>query len=502
MDARMDQPATSSTTAAGAAGLPLCVDLDGTLIRSDTLVEGIGHLLGDWRSWPGLAAAFLRGKAGLKQHVAAEAGIDAALLPYDERVIALIREAKAAGREVALVTAADRRIADAVAAHLGLFDVVLASDGATNLKGDAKGAALVARYGAKGFAYAGNDGSDLAVWRHAGAAVVVNAPAVLAEQVRREMPVEAELPRPGGTARALVKALRPYQWVKNLLIFVPLVTAHALADLVAWRQALLAMLAFSLVASAIYIVNDISDLDSDRRHARKRRRPFASGAAPIHAAFALAPALGLVGFLLGIAAGILPVLLLYALISVSYSMRLKQLPLVDMFILATLYTIRLYAGGEATGYHVSLWLLAFSSFLFLALAAVKRAAEILPLEKQGGAGPSSLSRRGYTAEDGPFILVLGVASSFVSTLVLALYVQNDWFYREKEWSAQIMYLIVPLLLFWQCRLWLSTTRGKMDDDPMIFAAKDYVSRLTAICLFIVFVLADGSALRLLRRLFE
>ncbi|MBL8705859.1 MAG: UbiA family prenyltransferase [Rhodospirillales bacterium] len=501
----MDQPATRSTAgpgaAAGAAGLPLCVDLDGTLIRSDTLVEGIGHLLGDWRSWPGLALAFSRGKAGLKQHVAAAAGIDAALLPYDERVIALIRDARTAGREVALVTAADRRIADAVATHLGLFDVVLASDGATNLKGNAKGAALVARYGAKGFAYAGNDGSDLAVWRHAGAAVVVNAPSTLAEQVRRDLPVEAVLPRAGGTTRALVKALRPYQWVKNLLIFVPLVTAHALADLVAWRQAFLAMLAFSLVASSIYIVNDISDLDSDRRHARKRRRPFASGAAPIHAAFALAPALGLAGLALGIAAGILPVLLLYAVISVSYSMRLKQLPLVDMFILATLYTIRLYAGGEATGYHVSLWLLAFSSFLFLSLAAVKRAAEILPLAKQGGGGPSSLSRRGYTAEDGPFILVMGVASSFVATLVLALFVQSDWS-KGPEWSGQFMYFLVPLLLFWQCRLWLATTRGHMDDDPILYAARDWVSQAIAVCMFAVFVVADGSALRLLRRLFE
>lgn len=493
MDARIDQTSTTR--------LPLCVDLDGTLIRSDTLVEGIGHLLGDWRSWPGLALAFLKGKAGLKQHVAAEAGIDAALLPYDERVIALIRDAKATGREVALVTAADRKIADAVAAHLGLFDTVLASDGATNLKGDAKGQALAQRYGAKGFVYAGNDSSDLAVWRHAGGAVVVNASAALAEAVGRELPVEAVLPRAGGTARALIKALRPYQWVKNLLIFVPMVTAHALADVVAWRQAFLAMLAFSLVASSIYIVNDISDLDSDRRHARKRKRPFASGAAPIHAAFVLAPALGLAGLGLGVAAGILPVLLLYAIVSISYSMRLKQLPLVDMFILATLYTIRLYAGGEATGYRVSLWLLAFSSFLFLALAAVKRAAEILPLAKQHGGGPSSLSRRGYTADDGPFILVMGLASSFVSTLVLALYVQNDWSARETQWSAQFMYFVVPLVLFWQCRLWLSTTRGKMDDDPILFAAKDYVSRLVAVAVFVVFVIADGSLLRLIKRLF-
>jgi len=208
----------------------------------------------------------------------------------------------------------------------------------------------------------------------------------------------------------------------------------------------------------------------------------------------------LVGTLLGIAAGVLPVLLLYGALSISYSMRLKQLPLVDMFVLATLYTIRLYAGGMATGYHVSLWLLAFSSFLFLGLAAVKRAAEILPLAKAGN-GPTSLSRRGYTAEDGPFVLVMGVAASFVSTLVLALYVQSDWA-RGGAGSSNLVWLLVPLLLFWQCRLWLATTRGHMDDDPIIYAARDWVSRAIGLAVFVVFVIADGSAIRLVRRLFD
>jgi 4-hydroxybenzoate polyprenyltransferase/phosphoserine phosphatase len=501
----MDRPLTKNPPASapvdaamGGRKPPLCVDLDGTLIRSDTLVEGIGQLLGDWRSWIHLPRRLAGGRAALKRHVAETVAIDASLLPYDERVLDLIRAARAEGREVALVTAADRRIADAVAGHLGLFDVVLASDGAVNLKGKAKADALVARYGEKGFVYAGNDSSDLAIWRRAAAAVVVNAPATVVERAMRAVPVDAVLHHPGGTARALLRAARPYQWVKNLLVFVPIVTAHALSDLSAWKMAILAALAFSLVASAIYVINDISDLDADRRHPRKRKRPFASGAAPIRTAILMPPVLLLAGCALALGAGVLPLLLLYGVVSIAYSMWLKQYPLVDLFVLAGLYTIRLYAGGEASGYHVSAWLLAFSSFFFLGLASVKRAAEILPLAK--AVGPkASVSRRGYTARDGDFILMIGIAASFVGTLVLALYVQSDWAHSPQG-SAGLVWLVVPLLLFWQCRLWLATTRGEMDDDPIIFAARDWVSRLVGACVFVVFVVADGSAFRLLRRL--
>lgn len=498
----MDQPQANASIADLAAdrrGLPLCVDLDGTLIRSDTLVEGIGQLVGRWQSWAGLGAALLRGRAALKRQVAETASLDAALLPYEERVLDLILDARRAGRRVVLVTAADQRIARAVADHLELFDEVMASDGTRNLKGAAKGKALAERFGEKGFIYAGNDSSDLSVWRHAAAAILVNASPSLAERARRVLPVEAVLPRSGGAAKAMVKALRPYQWVKNLLVFVPIVTAHALGDWDAWGRAALAAMAFSLVASSIYIVNDLSDLDSDRRHARKRRRPFASGAAPIQAAFVLVPVLLVLGGLLGTAAGVVPVLIAYAAVSLGYSMWLKQYPLVDMFALAVLYTIRLYAGGEATGYAVSLWLLAFSSFFFLGLAAVKRAAEILPLAN-AGEGKSSLTRRGYVAGDGPFVLTMGTASSFIATMVLALYVQSDW-QGGSDASAKFFWLVIPLILFWQCRLWLATTRGQMDDDPIIFAAKDWVSRIVGACIFVVFVIADGSLARLLRGLF-
>lgn len=494
----MDQPLADDQppTARASRQPPLCVDLDGTLIRSDTLVEGIGRLLGDYRSWPAVPLALLGGRAALKRYVAEAAAVDAALLPYDARVLDLIRKAREEGREVVLVTAADRRIAEAVAAHIGLFDLVLASDGTVNLKGAAKADTLVARFGEKGFVYAGNDASDLKIWRRAAAAIVVNAPPGLLARARRQAPVEAVVDRPSGAAVALLRAARPYQWVKNLLVFVPIVTAHAIADLAAWGSAVLAALAFSLVASGIYVINDLSDLDADRRHPRKRHRPLASGAAPIRAALAMPPALLLAGGALALGAGVLPLVALYAAVSIGYSMWLKRFPLIDMFVLAGLYTIRLYAGGEATGYHVSAWLLGFSSFFFLGLAAVKRAAEILPLARRGDED-AAVNRRGYTARDGDFIVIMGIAASFVGTLVLALYVQSDWAHAPQS-AAGLMWLVVPLLLFWQCRLWLATLRGEMDDDPIIYAARDWVSRLVGLCVFVVFVVADGSAYRLLR----
>jgi 4-hydroxybenzoate polyprenyltransferase len=208
------------------------------------------------------------------------------------------------------------------------------------------------------------------------------------------------------------------------------------------------------------------------------------------------PALLLAGGALALGAGVLPLVALYAAVSIGYSMWLKRFPLVDMFVLAGLYTIRLYAGGEATGYHVSAWLLGFSSFFFLGLAAVKRAAEILPLARRGDED-AAVNRRGYTARDGDFIVIMGIAASFVGTLVLALYVQSDWAHAPQS-AAGLMWLVVPLLLFWQCRLWLATLRGEMDDDPIIYAARDWVSRLVGLCVFVVFVVADGSAYRLLR----
>jgi 4-hydroxybenzoate polyprenyltransferase len=278
--------------------------------------------------------------------------------------------------------------------------------------------------------------------------------------------------------------MRPHQWLKNLLVFVPLLTARAITDLAGWGEALTMFVAFCCTASGIYLLNDLFDLAADRQHPKKSQRPFASGDLPLHMGLIVAPLLMLTGFVFGAAVSVLPVLLLYAAVSCAYSLWLKSYPLVDVFVLAALYGMRLLAGGIATGYHVSLWLFAFSSFLFLGLAIVKRVAELktLPLGAQRQA-----AGRGYHAEDLPILQLMGVASSFVASLVLALYVQSELTLPGNR-EPTLSWVIVPLVLFWECRIWFATSRGRMNDDPIVFAARDWVSWVIASCCFGVVLL--------------
>ena len=469
--------------------LPLCVDLDGTLIRSDMLEEGIAAAAGD----PRLLAAMLRlagGRAAFKQRIAALAEKDPALLPYNEPLLALLRAHHAAGRQLVLATAADRAVAERIADHLGLFDAVIASDGANNMKGRAKAAALVERFGPKGFAYAGNSASDLPIWREAGSAIVVNAPRAVAARARAAAPVEHEIDNRAG-AMALLRAMRPHQWVKNLLVFLPILTAHAVGDLSAWTQAGLAFAALCLTASAIYIINDILDVAADRAHPHKRNRPFARGAARLSHGVLLSGALLCGGLALGLAAGALWVVAVYAAMSVAYSVRLKQLPLVDVFMLAGLYVIRIVAGGEATGHRLSLWLMGFSSFLFLGLALLKRVEELMAAG-QGGQG-GQIARRGYSPADVPILTAFGCGAAFSATLVLALFVQSEATAALYA-SPGLLWGSVPLMLFWQCRMWLSASRGYMHHDPIVYAARDRVSWAVGLALVVVLAAAKSTTL--------
>jgi 4-hydroxybenzoate polyprenyltransferase len=392
-----------------------------------------------------------------------------------------------------LVTAADRAVAEPIAAHLGLFDVVLASDGKSNLKGRAKAEALSARYGRKGFVYAGNARSDLEVWQEAAAAILVDTPGSVAAQARTLGPVEAEFAGGEPAGRAALRAMRPHQWVKNLLVFIPIVTAHDLGDAHAWLAAIAMFVAFCAVASAIYIINDLTDLTADRRHPRKRLRPFASGALDPLRGLAMAAMLGGVGVVLSLLDGTFLVIAAYAAASLSYSLALKQQPLVDVFLLAGLYTIRLFGGGVATGHTLSLWLLGFSVFLFLGLALLKRVEELrMQALKDAEAAASgkivAASRRGYLPADAAILQVFGCAASFASSVLLALFVQREAT-ADLYASPGILWGIVPLMLFWQCRLWLSTARGYMHDDPIIYASRDWVSWIVGGCVLALLLLA-------------
>ncbi len=457
--------------------LPLAVDLDGTLVRSDTLVDSLAAGLRNWRILRALLGVF-KSRAMMKRQVAELEPVDAASLPYNEAFLDYLKAEKASGRTLVLATAADRSTADAVQAHLGLFDAVLASDGVHNLKGDKKATALADMFGERGFVYAGNDASDLKVWRRAHAAVVV-AGAALAARAANAAPVERIFPPAGSKLRGMLKAMRPYQWVKNLLVLVPLATAHALGDVSGWISAGWAFAAFCATASAIYIINDLSDLKADRQHHRKRRRPFASGVLSAPTGLAMTFTLLVAGAFCAVQSGAAIWVALYGISSLSYSLFLKEFPLVDIFVLAGLYTLRLFAGGEATGHPVSLWLLGFSSFFFLSLALVKRVSEMMTKAQQG---KSKAARRGYGVEDAAILQLMGVASAFTAIVILALFVQDETV-SQRYSSPMFLWCIVPLMLFWLCRIWLSTARGYMHDDPIVYAAKDWVSWLVSIGVF-------------------
>jgi 4-hydroxybenzoate polyprenyltransferase/phosphoserine phosphatase len=452
--------------------LPLVVDLDGTLVLVDTLHEAlIAQVTADPLMAFRLPGWLREGKAQLKERVTRGWRFDPARLPYNTALLAYLETERAHGRKVVLCTATHRSVAGAIAAHLGLFDEVIATEGKDNLRGRRKAEELVRRFGKDGFVYAGNDRHDEPVWEQAAGAIVVNADSGLQRRASSRFRVLHNFPRQGSRLTAALKGIRPYQWVKNLICFVPLLAATDLLNVSAWGAAVLLFLGFCLTASSIYLLNDLSDIEADRAHIRKSHRPLASGALQAKEALLIAAALLLAGLGLAAAAGALTLVAAYAVVSFAYSAWLKEKPLVDVFVLAFLYTIRLFAGGVATGHPVSLWLLGFSSFLFLSLALVKRVSE---LQRQEGGGRRMLARRGYMPDDAAILQMFGCASTFASSIVLSLYVQSDVAERAYP-QSEYLWAAIPLLLFWQCRLWLSTARGWMHDDPIVFAARDWVS---------------------------
>jgi len=478
--------ASAAVEAGGAPQMvPLCVDLDGTLVNTNTLYESLLALSGNIKTLLSMPTWLMVGKSKFKHELARHADINPAFLPYNEQLLVYLRQQKQAGRRLILCTAADRNLAEAVNMHLGLFSEVFASHEGCNLRGAEKARVLVERFGSRAFSYAGNDDTDLAVWREAKSAILVNASSKVSQAAAGLVPVELSINAARSWGRALVQALRPQQWVKNLLVFVPIITANAIGQLGNWLSATVLFVAFSAVASSIYLLNDLTDLSADRQHPRKKTRPFASGALPITCGLVFMPVLFLLGIVVSIFTGAGIVVLLYVIIAIAYSAWLKEWPLVDLFALASCYTLRLYAGGEATGHQVSPWLFVFSSFLFFALASVKRVSELM-LTRQNET--EAVARRGYIKEDVQIVQLMGVSASFGSAIVLAFYAQSPEITARYP-HPRLLWSLVPLILFWQCRIWLATARGFMHDDPIVYAANDWVTRVIVVCLVLVFVLA-------------
>lgn len=465
---------------------PLCVDLDQTLLRTDLLYESLFALLKRNPLFAfALPAWLLRGKAHLKHQIAARVEIDPATLPYNQPFLDFLNAQHECGRRLILATASNRRLAQPIADHLGLFQTVIASDARTNLSGDAKLEGLRSIIGKEEFDYAANARVDLAIWRHARRAILVNPESKVKGEANRILPVERVFEdRPRRTLTVL-RAMRVHHWVKNLLIFVPLVATHALLDLNLLGQAALAFLAFGLCASSVYLLNDLLDLPADRRHPTKRLRPLASGTLPIREGILLIPALlaSAVALALLLPPLFLGVLGAYYATTLAYSFRLKREPTLDVLVLAGLYTVRVIAGGAAIGVIPSFWLLAFSMFLFLSLAVVKRYAELLAAD-----GGEPVEGRDYRPADLAALSALGAASGLMAVLVLALYVNSEAvtvLYKRPE----LIWLLCPLLLYWMARVWLLTGRGEMHEDPVLFAIRDRVSHTLVLLAGIILWLA-------------
>lgn len=457
---------------ASALGRPLCVDLDGTLIGTDTLWEGLVLLLRR-KPWLAVLVPFwlLGGRARFKRAVAGHATLDPASLPYREELLASLREAKLRGRKVVLATAADRKIAESIASHVGVFDEVFSSDGAENLKAGRKRDRLARAFGEGGFDYIGDSYADLAIFESAARGFLVNSTRRVAALAKRSGKVLVLSHRPSVLV-ATLKQLRMHQWAKNALVVLPLVLSPTLPDANTILRGLLAALAFSLCASAGYVFNDLLDLEADRVHETKKNRPFASGALPVVFGPGLFVGLLTASFAMSLAwlpPGFTLMLALYFVGTLTYSLHLKKRLLLDVLVLAGLYTHRILSGGIATNVPISAWLLGFSMFFFLSLAFAKRYVELLPLA-QG----AKIRNRNYYKTDLQIVASMGSASGYLAALVFSLYVESGA-HRGAYREPVLLWLVVPVLLYWISRVWILTGRGEMQDDPVKFALKDRIS---------------------------
>jgi len=474
-----------------AVGHVLVVDLDGTLTPSDSLIEGVLHVL---RERPAALLAFLpallRGRAAFKRAVFDAAALPPDLLPYRDDLLAFLRERREQGQRIVLATAADERIAQGVARHLNLFDDVLATRPGLNLKGEAKLAEILQRVGPD-FIYAGDSRADLAVWRGSRGAILVGPGRKYRQALDGQVPVVHEFgPESGPGLGAWARALRLHQWLKNVLVFVPLLTGDTGFGMAAVLASMAAFLAFSLLASATYLVNDLLDLPSDRAHPRKKSRPMASGCisipqAGLMALLCLAAAFGLA---VQLPAMFGLVLLTYWVITTAYSVAIKRYVLLDVLTLAVLYTTRIVAGAAVLAIALSPWLLAFSATVFMSLALVKRCSELVAMDQQGRSGARG---RDYQVADLPVLQSLGTAAAMSSVVVFGLFISQPSTLARYA-HPDLLWLVALALAYWLARLWIKTGRGEMHDDPLVYTLTDRGCRLTLVAMVAASIAARFS----------
>ncbi|MGN6306034.1 MAG: UbiA family prenyltransferase [Mesorhizobium sp.] len=471
---------------------PLVLDLDGTVVRGNLLVEtALAFLKANPLKIFMVLMWLLQGRAVLKHQLAARARVDVESLPLNHELVAYAAEQAGKGRRIFIATAANRAIAEKVAQRIPFVSGVIASDERTNLKGEAKARALAERF-PDGFDYAGDARADLAVWKAAQAAVVVEAVPAVVAAAGRITDVVRVFPRPA-MLRAVIRSLRPHQWAKNALVFVPAILSGKLGDPAALAASMAAFMAMNMVASATYLINDLLDLADDRRHWSKRERPLASGRLPLLAGLAMVP-VGLIAGL-GLAAlagmGTLAGVCLYIAGTLAYSLGMKRLPILDAFALASLFTLRLGVGILACGAPPSPWLLVFSMFLFASLSFAKRHTEVAGVLERGG---TEIRGRGYKTVDLPLILAIGVATGMCAVLILVLYIIDDAFRQSFYGNPAWLWGFPAILFLFVCRIWLMCQRGEMDSDPVAFAVRDRPSLALGAGLTVCFVAAWMGAI--------
>ncbi|HYS45067.1 MAG TPA: UbiA family prenyltransferase [Rhizomicrobium sp.] len=466
----------------------LYIDIDGTLLRTDLLHEAAWQYVkfAPWRALQLLAVLMLRGRAALKSYLARKVCIDPARLPYEIGLIEYLKIQRDQGRPVVLITASHWRYARQIARHVGLSSASYGSSCRLNLKGSAKLAKIQALSAGKPFVYAGNAPADRTIWNAAHKAILVNAPHSDVRKENRSGHAELVIDSRPGAWRAFARGMRVHQWAKNALLLVPLLTSHSYTDVHRTALALLAFLVFGLCASGHYFLNDLLDLASDRGHTTKRRRPLASGDLALPYGIAGAAILPALAFAISLAA--LPWLFTLALagyfaLTNLYSFYLKRVSTADVVTLALLYTIRVVAGAAAITVVLSSWLLAFSVFMFVSLAYLKRYIEVSALMKG-----SKAAGRGYSEDDAETMFVLGIANSTAATVVLAFYISSSEV-KALYHRPDVLWLLCLLMLYWSNRIWIGTRRGKINEDPVVFAMKDKVSRLVGLVAVAVVIAA-------------
>jgi HAD superfamily hydrolase (TIGR01549 family) len=458
----------------------LVVDLDGTLLKSDMLHESFWSAFAQNIRTPFTCMLkLLMGRAVLKRYLHQVSSVEINTLPMNTVVLDYIRAHKNAGGKVVLVTASDQLFADEIAEYIGLFDEVYGSDGNVNLKGNEKAQFLQKLYGQDQFIYVGDSAADLAIWKIAAVVVTVEAKASLQRRVEGLGKPTHHLIHSKQIIRPTLKALRPHQWLKNILVFMPMMAAHKL-DYSSLLSGVHAFITVCFIASSVYLLNDLLDLKSDRVHPRKKMRPFASGALSLFHGSLLMMILLFLGFVSAAFLGwiFLFTICVYYLLTLAYSLILKRKIIIDICVLAVLYTIRIIAGGVVTGTELSLWLLTFSMFFFLSLASVKRQAELIDLINKN---QQRVVGRGYDVQDLPIISIISLTSGYISVLVMALYISSPDILMLYQ-TPQILWGICCVLLYWLSRMVIIANRGMMHDDPVVYASTDKIS---LICFFTI-----------------